>query len=84
MLQGVKSPAQEQKNAIKTSRDKKTCSQTSKKIKIQSCFPFAIAKRITTFSTLLSCNKKTPKHGQHILSAKFSDASCAFKLIINY
>ena len=46
------------KNARKTSRGKKPVATRVKKIKIQSCFPFAIANRITTFSTLRSCNKE--------------------------
>ena len=85
------------KNASKTSRSKNPVATRVRKIKIESCFPFAIASRNTTFSTLRSCNKKnntgacmdqcvrdTHWHGQHILFAKLSDSSCVFKLLINY
>ena len=74
------------KNASKISRGKKPVATRVKKLKIQSGFPFAMANKITTFSTLRSCNQeyKTPKHGQHILFAKLSDSSCGFKLLINY
>ena len=47
------------KNASKTSRGKKPVPTQVGKIKIQSCFPFVIANRITTFSALRSCNQET-------------------------
>ena len=59
-MRNIKSPAQEHaKNASKTLRGKKPVATRVKKIKIQSCFPFAIAIRITSFSTLWSCNPET-------------------------
>ena len=74
------------KKTLEKHRVAKNFSHTNKKNKNSELFPFAIANRITTFSTLRSCNpeKKTPKHGQHMLFAKLSDFSCVFKLLINY
>ena len=46
------------KNASKTSQGKNPTVTRVKKIKIESCFPFAIASRITTFSMLRSCNQE--------------------------
>ena len=48
-----------QKHASKASRGKKPAAALVRKMKIQSCFPFAMATRIKTFSTLRSCNQET-------------------------
>ena len=46
------------KNASKTSRGKNPAATQVRKIKIESCFLFAIANKITTFSKLRSCNQE--------------------------
>ena len=46
------------KNASKTSQGKNPAATRVRKIKIESCFPFVIANRITTFSTLRPCNQE--------------------------
>ena len=57
----IKGPAHEPKKRQQNIAWQKPVATQVKKIKIQSCFPFAIANRITTFSTLRSCNKEKKK-----------------------